>query len=446
MAVAMVMAVASLTAMVSADANIVNTDYWDSHSVAAMDGVKVEEGIALSDDPLVQFMLVQGRSRAGHSTDIDAYDNVARVKRVFNEAKYNDWTEQRADIYTYNNFLRAVAKYPAFCGEANSPRGLSDDDACKRALATLFANINYASDDLSETSKDGCSGGTDCPRGPLMIELSEYNDFSSSFYDGLGREEELITNESRVSTDGYVSWSSAIWRYVTPAASGPSALGVMSGYFTPNASDIGIKHYAGFGTTMVILNTAVCTWSENNNSLALQSDFESLIDSIGLNSSDEDNLSCAQAQGTFAWNGSQNKMWYFVDDWAKADHCKLVNWASPYSARDTDAYKRCACDLNPNIDRANCEAISYADPSEEDSQPDEGDSQPDEGDSQPDEGDSQPDEGDSQPDEGDSQPDEGDSQPDEGDSQPDEGDSQPDDNQEDSDNDSNPLQELLDMI
>ena len=106
-----------------------------------------------------------------------------------------------------------------------------------------------------------------------MIESSEYNDFSSSFYDGLDRENELVDNAERVSTDGYVSWSSAIWRYVTPAPYGPSALGVMSGFFTPNTADTNIKHYAGFGTSMVILNTNVCTWSENDDSRAMQSDF-----------------------------------------------------------------------------------------------------------------------------------------------------------------------------
>ena len=42
-------------------------------------------------------------------------------------------------IYTYQNFLKSVAKFPAFCGETNIP-GWSVEDTCKRELAGIFAH------------------------------------------------------------------------------------------------------------------------------------------------------------------------------------------------------------------------------------------------------------------------------------------------------------------
>lgn len=42
-------------------------------------------------------------------------------------------------IYTYDNFLKSVAKFPAFCGEHNMPN-LNAEEACKRELSTIFAH------------------------------------------------------------------------------------------------------------------------------------------------------------------------------------------------------------------------------------------------------------------------------------------------------------------
>ena len=43
-------------------------------------------------------------------------------------------------IYTLDGFLKAVGKFPAFCGE-NNRNGVSDLDTCKREVATLFAHF-----------------------------------------------------------------------------------------------------------------------------------------------------------------------------------------------------------------------------------------------------------------------------------------------------------------
>lgn len=76
-------------------------------------------------------------------------ENVERVKAIFPRSTFNDWTDATADANyyrQYDNFLRAVAKFPAFCNES---KGISLGESCKREIATLFAHMLTASDGLS---------------------------------------------------------------------------------------------------------------------------------------------------------------------------------------------------------------------------------------------------------------------------------------------------------
>ena len=72
-------------------------------------------------------------------------ENVQRVQRVFPETKFNTLFPFRNQLYTYDGFLHAIGKYPAFCGEQGPslPGSLYDlDSTCKRELAVLFAHFN----------------------------------------------------------------------------------------------------------------------------------------------------------------------------------------------------------------------------------------------------------------------------------------------------------------
>ena len=63
------------------------------------------------------------------NTNSNTY-NVQRVMRVLPIEKWDYLTPCRLPIYSYAEFLKAVSKYPAFCGE-KGPNGnaatLSDD-------------------------------------------------------------------------------------------------------------------------------------------------------------------------------------------------------------------------------------------------------------------------------------------------------------------------------
>jgi len=55
----------------------------------------------------------------------------------------DDWEflfPMRKPVYTYDGFLRAVGKFDHFCGE-NNLDGYTDDQACARELAGLFAHF-----------------------------------------------------------------------------------------------------------------------------------------------------------------------------------------------------------------------------------------------------------------------------------------------------------------
>lgn len=58
----------------------------------------------------------------------------------------------RNEIYTYDGFLRAAARFPKFCND-DANGGSGSDEMCKRELATLFAHI------VKETGNSGAMEG-----------------------------------------------------------------------------------------------------------------------------------------------------------------------------------------------------------------------------------------------------------------------------------------------
>lgn len=47
----------------------------------------------------------------------------------------------RHKIYTFEDFLKAVGSFPAFCGESKEGSKMSKENICKKELATLFAHM-----------------------------------------------------------------------------------------------------------------------------------------------------------------------------------------------------------------------------------------------------------------------------------------------------------------
>jgi len=61
------------------------------------------------------------------------------VARLFTKADWDRGFPQANSVYSWDEFLKAVAKFPAFCNESELANW-SVDDICKRSMSTLFAH------------------------------------------------------------------------------------------------------------------------------------------------------------------------------------------------------------------------------------------------------------------------------------------------------------------
>ena len=98
-----------------------------------------ETGTPYSNDEKIDRMITSPLSLDGPVDNYQNFANVQRVQRIFPEEKFNEGFKLRNEVYTYENFLKAVARFPAFCNETNL-NGWSIDDTCKRELAAMFAH------------------------------------------------------------------------------------------------------------------------------------------------------------------------------------------------------------------------------------------------------------------------------------------------------------------
>jgi chitodextrinase len=101
----------------------------------------VTGGVPYSDDSDVRRRIEAPLALEGSVPDYMTFDNVQRVMRLFPETDYDFVVPERNDLYTYDGLMRAIGKFPAFCGESNLD-GFDLDETCKRELATLFAHFN----------------------------------------------------------------------------------------------------------------------------------------------------------------------------------------------------------------------------------------------------------------------------------------------------------------
>lgn len=298
---AMIVAVSGVQAAISDDA------WWDSQSWTIDEvGISVDKGIVSGITDEDDQFIKSPWTIPDHPDDYTSKPNAMRVKSVLPESTFNDWLIDGNSMYTYNSFLRAVAKFPAFCGESVSPLNYGDDDTCKREIATIFAHMMITSDGLSKL-EDPASAEVFKARGPLgLTGQTDYEQFSATFYEGFNRKDELSNDPERVSTDGYLGFAAAVWKYMTPQSPAPSMHNIMTGFYVPNQSNIRAGQEAGFGATMLIASKLSCGNNVVTEEAAARSDmFVELLSDLGLQESQ--NLSCDGMWTDFAWDGSSNK-------------------------------------------------------------------------------------------------------------------------------------------
>ncbi|WP_237668454.1 chitinase, partial [Vibrio sp. V37_P2S8PM304] len=221
-------------------------------------------------------------------------ENVKRVERVFPQSEWDFLTHMAAPEYTYTRFLRAIGKFPAFCGEYTD--GRDSDAICQKSIVTAFAHFaqetggHIAKDNVSDNPlaleewqqalvhvrEMGWSEGqegytTGCGqndwqnarwpcapgqgyfgRGAKQLSYHfNYGAFSEVMFDG---DATVLLNDPGRVADSWLNLASAIWFFLTPQAPKPAMLHVIDRTWSPSQREIDAGIGYGFGTTINVIN------------------------------------------------------------------------------------------------------------------------------------------------------------------------------------------------
>lgn len=241
-------------------------------------------------DPTIDFENPQSTSNP---------ENVRRVFRIIgSEDDYNNLFCMRIkDLFTYQNFIKAVARYPQFCNEKDASNTNSLDDVCKIELATFLANATQETgghspwDDkhgcplyrqsFALVYEQGCSNASgNCKaynakctdphwgkvypceanewyfgRGPFQLSWNyNYGAFGLVMDGDVSK---YLKNPEEIATNGELAFLSAFWFYMTPSSPKPSIHEVVVGFFKPNSADVATNNVAAFGSTINIINGGI---------------------------------------------------------------------------------------------------------------------------------------------------------------------------------------------
>jgi hypothetical protein len=193
------------------------------------------------------------------------FENVQRVAAILPESKYDEVFPMKNDLYQYQGFLRAIAKFPKFCGESNlgsdydASYNKDLDKTCKRELAFLFAHFGQETgyhdpnnaipewkQALWHITEWNCTppqtgrGTSACDykqswgwaaeeyppqadvqyygRGPFQLSWNyNYGAFSEVLVESsYNSRMYLLENPDLVHTDAFTVFTSALWFYMTP--------------------------------------------------------------------------------------------------------------------------------------------------------------------------------------------------------------------------------------
>ncbi|XP_010242847.1 PREDICTED: endochitinase A-like [Nelumbo nucifera] len=197
------------------------------------------------------------------------------VTSLINETLFNEMLKHRNDVvcsngfYTYNAFITAARSFTGFATTG-------DTNTRKREIAAFLGQTSHETTGGWATAPDGpyawgycfieernnpgdfCSPSTQWPcapgkkyygRGPIQISHN-YNYGPAGRYIG----SDLLNNPDLVATDATISFKTALWFWMTPQSPKPSCHDVISGQWTPTATDTAGGRVPGYGVITNIIN------------------------------------------------------------------------------------------------------------------------------------------------------------------------------------------------
>lgn len=270
--------------------------------------------------------------------------NVLIVENILSESLFKASFPNANPAYTYVNFLKAVAKFPALCVE---------EKVCRKILANMFAHFQQETAGLvylREINKSNycatwspwvskaypCSPGKQYyGRGSKQLSWNyNYGAFSAAMF---GDPSVLLQDPERVA-DTWLNFASAIWFFVTPQPPKPSMLHLVDGTWTPNSADLASGLKPGLGATTMAINGAIeCGPSPGNSNASpnRQKYYKKFAKYFKVNISGE-KLDC-RSMSQFSARGSANPYVY----WAPEQGCRLVRWQTAFSALVEGQHEKC---------------------------------------------------------------------------------------------------------
>lgn len=322
-------------------------------------------------------------------------ENVKRVERVFPQAQWDFLTKMAAPEYTYTRFLRAIGKFPAFCGTYTDTR---DSDAiCKKSIVTAFAHFSQetgghiSKDNTSDNPEGleewqqalvhvremGWSEGqegytTGCGqndwqnarwpcapgqgyfgRGAKQLSYHfNYGAFSEVMYNG---DATVLLNNPGLVADSWLNLASAIWFFLTPQAPKPAMLHVIDRTWVPSQREAEAGIGYGFGTTINVINGGIECGEQNKNKgqpVNRISYWEGLAAHYQIPIEADEKNTCWQQTpyGSINLNGAIDVLytnwdgnWKYYSDrpGGQSFECSLVGFQTAYSALVPGDYDKC---------------------------------------------------------------------------------------------------------
>jgi len=317
--------------------------------------------------------------------------NVKRVESIITEAQWEYLFAQRSSEYTYTNFLKATAKFPAFCGDYDD--GRDAESICRKSLATMFAHfgqetgghtaglevpewrqglVHIREMGWDETMRGGYNSecnpdiwqGQAYPCGTFddgeyksyfgrgAKQLS-YNYNYGAFSEAMTGDVKTLLDNPNLVAETWYNLASAVFFFVYPQPPKPSMLHTIDRTWTPNQNDKDSGLLPGFGVTTNIINGGVeCGGSseiaQSLNRISYYEDFSNYLD-VPIES--EEVLGCANMK-QFGAEGAGALPIYWEEDWSwssqssdgRSYSCQLVNYQTAYSAFKDGDYVKCVED------------------------------------------------------------------------------------------------------
>ncbi|MBY7835343.1 chitinase [Vibrio fluvialis] len=321
--------------------------------------------------------------------------NVQRVERVFLQSEWDYLTHMAAPEYTYTRFLRAIGKFPAFCGDYTD--GRDADAICKKSIVTAFAHFSQetgghiAKDNVSDNPlaleewqqalvhvrEMGWSEGqegytTGCGqndwqnarwpcaagqgyfgRGAKQLSYHfNYGAFSEAMFDG---DATVLLNNPGLVADSWLNLASAIWFFLTPQAPKPAMLHVIDRTWVPSQREIDAGIGYGFGTTINVINGGIECGEQNKDKgqpVNRIRYWEGLAEHYQIPQQPDEKNTCWQQTpyGSLNLNGATDVLytnwdgnWKYYPDrpGGYSFECELVGFQTAYSALVEGDYEKC---------------------------------------------------------------------------------------------------------